>query len=109
MARATVWRILSLPEYRLGWLDGVWRHVERPMNDLKPIELTVDALYEAAQSMLTRVKSYSSLKRWAMAVAKRRGMRRAKIALARKLAIVLHRMWISGTEFRFGKEETAAA
>ncbi len=39
-----------LPEYRLGWLDGVWRHVERPMNDVKPIELTVDALIEAAQS-----------------------------------------------------------
>jgi transposase len=43
-----------------------------------------------------------------MMVAKRRGMRRAKIALARKLAIVLHRMWISGTDFRFGKEEAAA-
>ena len=39
-----------LPEYRLGWLDGVWRHVDRPMNDIKPIELTVDALTEAAQS-----------------------------------------------------------
>lgn len=39
-----------LPDYRLGWLDGVWRHVERPMTDVKPIELTVDALVEAAQS-----------------------------------------------------------
>lgn len=39
-----------LSEYRLGWLDGVWRHVARPMNDLRPIELTVDALREAAQS-----------------------------------------------------------
>ncbi|MFO0598555.1 MAG: aminotransferase class V-fold PLP-dependent enzyme [Myxococcaceae bacterium] len=39
-----------LPEYRLGWLDGVWRHVSRPMTDVKPIELTVDALTEAAQS-----------------------------------------------------------
>lgn len=71
-------------------------------------EMVRTALYEAAQSMLTRVKSYSTLKRWAMMVAKRRGMRRAKIALARKLAVVLHRMWIDGTEFRFGKEETAA-
>lgn len=67
------------------------------------------ALYEAAHSMLTRVKSFSSLKRWAMAVAKRRGLRRATVALARKLAIVLHRMWIDGTDFRFGKEEAAAA
>jgi hypothetical protein len=39
-----------LGEYRLGWLDGVWRHIERPMTDLKPIELTVEALAEAAQS-----------------------------------------------------------
>jgi selenocysteine lyase/cysteine desulfurase len=39
-----------LPEFRLGWLDGVWRHIERPMTDIRPIELTVDALVEAAQS-----------------------------------------------------------
>ena len=39
-----------LAEYRLGWMDGVWRHVARPMSDVKPIELTVDALTEAAQS-----------------------------------------------------------
>jgi selenocysteine lyase/cysteine desulfurase len=39
-----------LPDYRLGWLDGVWRHIERPMSDVRPLELTVDALIEAAQS-----------------------------------------------------------
>lgn len=39
-----------VPEYRLSWLDGVWRHIDRPMTDVKPIELTVDALVEAAQS-----------------------------------------------------------
>lgn len=39
-----------VPEYRLGWLDGVWRHIERPMSDVMPLELTVDALVEAAQS-----------------------------------------------------------
>jgi transposase len=67
------------------------------------------ALYEAAHSMLTRVKSFSSLKRWAMAVAKRRGLGRATVALARKLAIIMHRMWVNGTDFRFGKEEAATA
>ncbi len=67
------------------------------------------ALYEAAQVMLIRVKGFSTLKRWAMDVAKRRGMMRAKVALARKLATVLHRMWVDGTDFRFGKEEAAAA
>ena len=66
------------------------------------------ALYEAAQVMLTRVKGFSTLKRWAMDVAKRRGMKRAKVALARKLATVLHRMWVDGTDFRFGKEAAAA-
>jgi transposase len=67
------------------------------------------ALYEAAQVMLTRVMRFSSLKRWALQVAQRRGMKRAKVALARKLATVLHRMWVDGTEFRFGKEAAATA
>ena len=66
-------------------------------------------LYEAAQVMLTRSRKFSTLKCWAMAVARRRGQKRATVALARKLATVLHRMWVSGTEFRFGKEEVAAA
>jgi hypothetical protein len=58
--------------------------------------------------MLTRAGQFSGLKRWAMAVAGRRGMKRAKVALARKLASVLHRMWLDGTSFRFGKEIAAA-
>ena len=66
------------------------------------------ALYEAAQVMLTRTASFSTLKRWALEVAKRRGMMRAKVALARKLATVLHRMWVDDTDFRFGKEAAAA-
>jgi transposase len=66
------------------------------------------ALYEAANVMLTRAGRFSTLKRWALAVAARRGMKRAKVALARKLASVLHRMWLDGTSFRFGKEVAAA-
>jgi transposase len=66
------------------------------------------ALYEAANVMLTRAGRFSSLKRWALEVAKRRGMKRAKVALARKLASVLHRMWVDGTSFRFGQEVGAA-
>ena len=54
-------------------------------------------LYEAANVMLTRAGRFSSLKRWALEVAKRRGMKRAKVALARKLATILHRMWVDGT------------
>lgn len=67
------------------------------------------ALYEAANVLLTRVKPFSTLKRWAMEVAKRRGARRAKVALARKLGTVLHRIWVDGTEFRWGKEPAALA
>jgi transposase len=66
------------------------------------------ALYEAANVMLTRAGKFSTLKRWALEVAKRRGVRRAKVALARKLACVLHRLWVDGSEFRFGKEVAAA-
>jgi len=55
------------------------------------------ALYEAANAMLKASTRFSSLKRWAMEVAKRRGVKRAKVALARKLATVLHRMWVDGT------------
>ena len=66
------------------------------------------ALYEGAHIMLTRAVRFSTLKRWAMDVAKRRGMKRAKVALARKLAVVLHRMWVDGTTFRWGRETVAA-
>jgi transposase len=66
------------------------------------------ALYEAANVMLTRSGKFSALKRWALGVAQRRGMRRAKVALARKLATVPHRLWVDGSEFRFGEEAAAA-
>jgi transposase len=66
------------------------------------------ALFEAAHIMLTRATRFSSLKRWALDVAKRRGMKRAKVALARKLGVVLHRMWMDATEFRWSKAATAA-
>jgi transposase len=66
------------------------------------------ALYEGAHILLTRAVRFSALKRWALEVAKRRGMRRAKVALARKLAVILHRIWIDGTTFRWDREGAAA-
>jgi len=66
------------------------------------------ALFEAAHIMLTRATRFSALKRWEMGVAERRGMKRAKVALARKLAVVLHRMWADATEFRWTKGAAAA-
>ena len=70
-------------------------------------ELARTALYEAANSLLVRSSKWSSLRAWGMKVAKHRGMARARVAVARKLAVVLHRMWSDNTEFRFGKEPGA--
>ena len=67
------------------------------------------ALYEAAGVMLTRTVHFSSLKSWGVAVAKRRGMRKARVALARKLAVILHRMWVDGTSFRWSNETAIVA
>jgi transposase len=59
------------------------------------------ALYEAAHVMLVRPVKGSGLKSWAMKLARRAGMKKAKVALARKLAVILHRMWVDGTSFVF--------
>ena len=67
------------------------------------------ALHDAANVLLSRMTKFSALKRWAMDVAKRRGMRRAKVALARKLATVLHRIWANGTEFVWGQDPAVSA
>lgn len=64
-------------------------------------------LYEAANVLLTRVAKWSALKAWGIRVAKRSGLRKAKVAVARKLAVILHRMWIEGTEFKWSSKETA--
>ena len=57
-------------------------------------------LYEAANVMLTRYKGELKLKDWAFAIAKRSNMRKARIALARRLAIIMHAMLRHGTEFK---------
>src|SRR5262245_39705995 len=64
-------------------------------------------LYEAAQSML-RSKKWSWLKAWAMQIARRRGMKKAIVALARRLAVIMHRIWVDGTAFRWTREIAAA-
>jgi transposase len=67
-------------------------------------------LYEAAQVMLTNVHvKWSWLKAWAMNIAKRRGGRKAIVALARRLGVIMHRIWSDGTVFRWTKESAPAA
>jgi transposase len=65
-------------------------------------------LYEAANVMLTRSVKGSALKDWARAVAKRAGPRKAKVALARKLAVVLHAMLVKVTNFQHRRQAAAA-
>jgi transposase len=48
------------------------------------------------------------LKAWGMRLAKRNGLRKTTDAVARKLAVIVHRMWIDGTEFNWSKKEVAA-
>jgi len=66
------------------------------------------ALYEAANVILTRPVKGSELKSWAARLAKRAGMRKAKVALARKLAVVLHRMLKDGTPFAASRAAAGA-
>jgi transposase len=66
-------------------------------------------LYEAAQILLVRSAKWSWLKAWAMQIARRRGLKKAIVALARRLAVIMHRIWVDGTEFRWSRQEAAAA
>ena len=65
--------------------------------------------YEGAQTVLTRSVKWSWLRAWAMKIAKNRGLKRAIVALARRLAVIMHRIWVDGTEFRWTKDEAAPA
>ena len=65
-------------------------------------------LFEAANVLLTRVVKWSTLKAWGVRLAKRNGLRKAKVAVARKLAVILHRMWIEGTEFKWSSKEVVS-
>ena len=65
-------------------------------------------LFEAAGVLLTHVPKWSGLKAWGAKLTKRNGLRKAKVAVARKLAVILHRMWIDGTEFNWSTKKAAA-
>ena len=68
-----------------------------------------EALYQAAHIMLTKpIKGCSELKSWAMRIARRAGMNKAKVALARKLAVIMHRLLANGTPFNAAAAAAAA-
>jgi transposase len=65
-------------------------------------------LYEAAVVIMTRVKKASELKDWALTIAKRSGVGKARVALARKLSVILHSVWRSGKPFRWSEAAITA-
>jgi transposase len=65
-------------------------------------------LYEAAGVLLTRTKRWSPLKAWGVRLMKRIGAKKAKVAVARKLAVILHCIWTDGTDFWWTKEAAMA-
>ena len=66
------------------------------------------ALFQAATSMLHGTKKMNWLKAWTLRVAARRGKKRATTALARRMGVVLLRMWLDGTEFRFTRDQATS-
>jgi transposase len=66
-------------------------------------------LYEAAGVLLMRTKSWSALKSWGLRIAKRSGLSKARVAVARKLAVIMHQMWLTGEAFRWSEPEATAA
>ena len=93
---------LTCAKYQSGEVDWDGR-ISRSGDEMMRV-----MLYEAAQSMM-RSKKWSWLKAWAMQIARRCGMRKAIVALARRLAVIMHRMWVDGTEFRWTRQQAAAA
>ena len=92
---------LTCAKYQSGEIDRSGR-ISRCGDEMMRV-----MLYEAAQSML-RSKKWSWLKAWAMQIARRRGMKKAIVALARRLAVIMHRIWVDGTEFRWTRQAAAA-
>jgi len=66
-------------------------------------------LFEAANVLMTRVQRWTGLKAWGVKLARRIGMNRARAAVARKMGVIMHRMLVTGTDFRWSKEEAVAA
>jgi transposase len=66
-------------------------------------------LFEAAHALLTRTRRKSALRTWGLGLARRAGPAKAKVAVARKLAVIMHRMWAENTAFRMSDNELLAA
>jgi transposase len=65
------------------------------------------ALFDAAGSLLRRCRKPCALRAWGLRIAKRSGLKKATVAVSRKLAVILHRMWLDGTDFRWSRTVVA--
>jgi transposase len=92
---------LTPKKYQSGQIDITGRISETGDAAVRAV------LYEAAHIILTKPVKAGALKSWAAKLAKRAGMKKAKVALARKLAVILHRMWRDGTAFDAAKAAAA--
>jgi transposase len=93
---------LTPRRYQSGEVDNPGRISKAGDPDVR------SALYVAAHALVVRSAKWSSLKVWGLRLAKTRGHRRAVIAVARKLAVILHKMWVDGTDFQYGSTEATS-
>lgn len=93
---------LTPRRYQSGEMDNPGRISKAGDSDVRA------TLYAAANAMMMRAVASSEIKSWGLRLMRRKGRRRAVVAVARKLAVIMHRMWADNTEFRHGKVEGAA-
>jgi hypothetical protein len=98
--REVVWGV-SCQAIALAWMCFLAAHLQARR------WLMRSYLFEAAKVLLTRVSTWSTLRAWGMRLAKRSGATKAKVALARKLAVILHRLWRDGTSFRWSTQKVS--
>jgi len=65
-------------------------------------------LVEAAATLISTVKRFSALKAWAVRLVARKGFKKASVATARKLAVIMHRIWLDSTTFVWQREGVSA-
>lgn len=93
---------LTPRRYQSGEMDNPGRISKAGDRDVRA------TLYAAANAMMMRSVASSEIKSWGLRLMRRKGRRRALVAVARKLAVIMHRMWADNTEFRHGKMEGIA-
>jgi transposase len=88
--------------YQSGEVDYVGRISKCGDRDVR------QALFDAASSLLKRCRKACALRNWGLRIAKRSGLKKATVAVSRKLAVIMHRMWLDGADFRWSRSTAHA-